>query len=165
MMRAPGNSARIALIASIPPISGICKSISVMSGRCFRNCSSASRPLEASATSSISVDFRSTRRHLPEKRMVIYRLSAFTEAGLVLTAIREFSCGAKSTRLSAESGHIRSLKISISSKESAGTDTSFISMQKSLPPHVGSKGEISALYSRNGPRCRSYIGSVFAPKY
>ena len=48
MIRASGNSPRIALIASMPPISGICKSISVTSGWCLRNSSTASRPLEAS---------------------------------------------------------------------------------------------------------------------
>src|ERR1700730_11315725 len=51
MMRASGNSPRIALIASTPLISGICRSISVTSGRCVRNCCTASRPFVASATS------------------------------------------------------------------------------------------------------------------
>ena len=37
MMRASGNSARIATIASIPFISGICRSMSVTSGLCRRN--------------------------------------------------------------------------------------------------------------------------------
>ena len=40
-----------AIMASRPSISGICKSIRVTSGRWIRNCSTASRPLEASATS------------------------------------------------------------------------------------------------------------------
>ena len=51
MMLADGNSARIAIMASTPFISGICKSISVTSGRCALNCSTASWPFEASATS------------------------------------------------------------------------------------------------------------------
>src|SRR5216684_1755216 len=54
MIRASGNSSRIAIIASRPFISGICKSIRVMSGRCARNRSIASRPLEASATKLMS---------------------------------------------------------------------------------------------------------------
>jgi hypothetical protein len=39
MIRASGNSLRIATIASMPCIVGICKSISVMSGWCVRNLS------------------------------------------------------------------------------------------------------------------------------
>src|SRR6266700_6142606 len=54
MIRASGNSSRIVIIASKPFISGICKSIRVMSGRCARNRSIASRPLEASATKLMS---------------------------------------------------------------------------------------------------------------
>ena len=44
----------MAMMASIPFISGICKSIKVTSGRCARNASMASRPVDASATSSMS---------------------------------------------------------------------------------------------------------------
>src|SRR5277367_4665960 len=54
MIFASENSPRIAMIASSPFISGICKSIRVMSGRCARNCWIASSPLEACATNFIS---------------------------------------------------------------------------------------------------------------
>src|SRR5579871_1810633 len=54
MILASGNSPRIAISASRPFISGICKSIRVMSGRCARNCWIASCPFEASATKHMS---------------------------------------------------------------------------------------------------------------
>jgi hypothetical protein len=54
MIFASGNSPRIATIASKPFISGICKSISVTSGRCVRNCWIVSRLFEASATRVLS---------------------------------------------------------------------------------------------------------------
>src|ERR1700675_2452034 len=54
MKRASWNSPRMASIASTPLISGICKSISVTSGRHSRNFAMPSRPLEASPTSFIS---------------------------------------------------------------------------------------------------------------
>ena len=54
MIRASGNSPRIAMIASIPGMSGICRSIRVTSGRCARNNSTASRPVDASATNCMS---------------------------------------------------------------------------------------------------------------
>src|SRR5580704_5865464 len=54
MIRALGKSLRIAIMHSMPLISGICKSISVMSGRCFLNSAIASRPLGASATNFMS---------------------------------------------------------------------------------------------------------------
>jgi hypothetical protein len=54
MMRASGNSPRIAMIASRPFISGIWMSISVTSGLCSRNWWTASRPLAASATTAMS---------------------------------------------------------------------------------------------------------------
>ena len=53
-MRASGNSPRMAMIASIPPISGICRSIKVTSGRFSLNCASASRPVAASPAISMS---------------------------------------------------------------------------------------------------------------
>src|SRR5215469_12487922 len=54
MIRASGNSPWIWLIASMPFRSGIWRSIKVTSGRCERYFSTASRPLDASATSFIS---------------------------------------------------------------------------------------------------------------
>ena len=48
MIRASGNSSRIATIASKPLISGICRSINVTSGRHSRDSAIASRPLDAS---------------------------------------------------------------------------------------------------------------------
>src|SRR5580700_813008 len=54
MIRALGKSLRIAMIHSMPLISGICRSISVMSGRCFLNAAIASCPLDASATNFMS---------------------------------------------------------------------------------------------------------------
>src|SRR5262249_51767642 len=54
MIRAFGNSLRIAMIASMPPISGICRSINVTSGRCFWNSFIASIPVDASAINSMS---------------------------------------------------------------------------------------------------------------
>src|ERR1700677_575433 len=54
MIRALGKSLRIAIMHSMPLISGICRSISVMSGRCFLNSAIASRPLGASATNFMS---------------------------------------------------------------------------------------------------------------
>jgi len=53
-IRASGNSSRMALIASTPFMSGICRSIKVTSGRCFRNWTMASRPVEASAINFMS---------------------------------------------------------------------------------------------------------------
>src|SRR5580704_7548817 len=50
MTRAFGNSLRIAIMHSMPLISGICRSISVTSGRCSLNCTIASAPLDASPT-------------------------------------------------------------------------------------------------------------------
>jgi hypothetical protein len=54
-IRACGNSLRIASIASMPFISGICRPIRVTSGRYFLYASTASNPFLAWATSSISV--------------------------------------------------------------------------------------------------------------
>src|SRR5208337_3624396 len=54
MIFASRNSPRMAVMASRPFISGICRSIIVTSGRCVRNCWIASRPFEASATRVIS---------------------------------------------------------------------------------------------------------------
>src|SRR5271166_3500929 len=54
MIRALGNSLRMAMIASMPLISGICRSMRVMSGWCRRNCSIASRPVAACATNFMS---------------------------------------------------------------------------------------------------------------
>ena len=54
MIRASGNSVRIAAIASMPFMSGRRRSMSVMSGRCWRNRSRPSFPVLASATSSMS---------------------------------------------------------------------------------------------------------------
>src|SRR5262245_39667894 len=54
MIRAFGKSPRIAIVASIPLIFGICRSISVTSGRCFLNSVIASAPLDASATNFMS---------------------------------------------------------------------------------------------------------------
>src|SRR5271165_3653901 len=65
-MCASGNSLRIALIASMPHIFGICRSISVTSGRWFRNCSTASCPSHASATSSMSA-WVPSRRAMPSR--------------------------------------------------------------------------------------------------
>ena len=53
-MRALGNSARMACAASTPPITGMRRSSSVTSGRCWRYSSTACCPLEASATTVIS---------------------------------------------------------------------------------------------------------------
>ena len=66
-IRASGNSLRMAMIASMPLISGICRSIRVMSGWCRRNCSIASRPVEACATSSMSGS-TSTSAAMPWRR-------------------------------------------------------------------------------------------------
>src|ERR1700722_9704656 len=54
MIRAFGKSLRIAMMHSIPFISGICRSMSVTSGRCFSNPAIASCPLDASATNFMS---------------------------------------------------------------------------------------------------------------
>ena len=53
-MRASGNSLRMAIIASMPLMSGSRMSMSVTSGRCSRNSWMASRPVEAWATISMS---------------------------------------------------------------------------------------------------------------
>src|SRR6266568_794857 len=54
MIRALGKSLRIVMMHSIPLISGICRSMSVTSGRCFLNSAIASCPLDASATNFMS---------------------------------------------------------------------------------------------------------------
>src|SRR2546425_561636 len=51
MTRASGNSSRIAIVASTPPMTGMRKSMSVMSGLCSRNNSIASRPFAITAKS------------------------------------------------------------------------------------------------------------------
>ena len=63
-MHAFGNSLRMARMASMPLISGICRFIKVMSGRCALNFSTASRPVDASATISRSAS-RPTREAIP----------------------------------------------------------------------------------------------------
>src|SRR6266478_5444284 len=67
MIRASGNSPRIAMVASRPFISGICKSIRVTSGRCVRNCWIASRPLDAWPTKLMS-DWPATSAAIPSRR-------------------------------------------------------------------------------------------------
>src|SRR5467141_1553847 len=67
MTRALGNSLRIPIIASMPFRAGICRSINVTSGRCNRNFSIASCPLEASAINFMS-DSVLTSAAIPSRR-------------------------------------------------------------------------------------------------
>ena len=53
-MRAPSRSRQMVWMASRPLIVGSCKSISVTSGACRSNSSTASSPLVAEATTSMS---------------------------------------------------------------------------------------------------------------
>jgi hypothetical protein len=70
MIRALGNSLRMPMIAPIPFSAGIWRSINVTSGRCNRNFSIASRPLQASATSFMSVSAL-TSAAIPSRRRVV----------------------------------------------------------------------------------------------
>src|SRR5271157_1890290 len=63
---ASGNSFRMAMSASRPFISGICRSISVMSGWYVRNCWIASRPLHASPIKVMS-GWTPTRPAIPSR--------------------------------------------------------------------------------------------------
>jgi hypothetical protein len=67
MIRALGNSLRMPMIALIPFSVGIWRSINVTSGRCNRSFSIASRPLQASATSFMSVSAL-TSAAIPSRR-------------------------------------------------------------------------------------------------